>query len=98
MNPKPAQRRVMTVTEDSGGRMDVYLSERLELSRSQVRRLLDGGLVLVNEALVKAGYKLREGDEIRVTQPMEPEHRLEPQPIPLEIIYEEEELAVINKP
>lgn len=98
MTPKPAERRVLTVTEDSGGRLDVYLSERLELSRSQVKCLIDDGLVLVNEALVKAGYKLRAGDEIRVTLPMEPEPSLEPQPIPLEIIYEDEELAVINKP
>src|SRR5690606_17717973 len=48
--------------------------------------------------VVKAGYKLRAGDQVVVTVTPEPDQSLEPQPIPLEIIYEDEELAVINKP
>ena len=98
MIPKPAETHVFTVTEGAGTRMDLYLSERLDTSRSQVKRLVDSESVLVNGEVVKAGYKLRAGDQVVVTVTPEPDQSLEPQPIPLEIIYEDEELAVINKP
>ena len=98
MIPKPAETHVFTVTEGAGTRLDLYLSERLDTSRSQVKRLVDSESVLVNGEVVKAGYKLRAGDQVVVTVTPEPDQSLEPQPIPLEIIYEDEELAVINKP
>lgn len=98
MIPKPAETHVFTVTEGAGTRLDLYLSERLDTSRSQVKRLVDSESVLVNGEVVKAGYKLRAGDQVVVTVKPEPDQSLEPQPIPLEIIYEDEELAVINKP
>lgn len=98
MTLKPAETHVFSVIEGAGTRLDLYVSEKLELSRSQVKRLIDRELVLVNGEPVKAGFKLRAGDEIRVTVEPEPEMDLEPQPIPLEIIYEDEELVVINKP
>lgn len=98
MIPKPAESHVFTAADDSGSRLDLYLSERLELSRSQIKRLADSGLILVNGKQTKAGYKLRAGDVVSVEVPPEPEQVLKPQPIPLEIIYEDEDLAVISKP
>ncbi len=97
MIPRPADTYQFAITEDLG-RLDVFLSEQLGITRSQVKRLVDSNLVLVNGRTVKAGYKLRAGDEISVTVRAEPDPSLAPESIPLEIVYEDEDLAVINKP
>lgn len=97
MTAKWAEQHQFTVAE-GGARLDLYLSERLELTRSQVKRLVDQELVQVNGEPVKAGYKLKPEDRISVFLPESSELSLEPEPIPLEIVYEDEELAVINKP
>lgn len=98
MTPKHAETHVFSVSDGGGTRLDLFLSEQLAITRSQVKRLVDSELVRVNGEAVKAGYKLRAGDEIEVTIRPEPEMNLEPEPIPLQILYEDEDLAVINKP
>lgn len=98
MIPKPDETHVFTLEEDCPTRLDVLISERFDLTRSQVKRLVDSEFILVNGRPVKAGYKPRAGDEVAVTIAREPDPTLEPEDIPLEIIYEDEELAVINKP
>src|SRR5437879_1419234 len=82
-----------------GTRLDQYLvlifSDR---SRSALQRIIDAGAVLVNGQPGKASYKIRYGDQIRVWPPP-PTHDLPvPEDIPLEVLYEDEYLAVINKP
>src|SRR5689334_19475161 len=82
-----------------GLRLDQYLVSMFsELSRSAIQRVIDAGGVLVNGVLGKASYKVRYGDHIRVWPP-EPTHDIPvPEDIPLDILYEDEFLALINKP
>src|SRR5687767_12550877 len=84
---------------DAGTRLDAYLAEKVEgWSRSRLQRLIEGEDVLVNEKTVKPSYRLREGDEIEVELTELPVTKFEPEDIPLEIVFEDEYLAVINKP
>ncbi|HEV3085046.1 MAG TPA: RluA family pseudouridine synthase [Gemmataceae bacterium] len=82
-----------------GLRLDQYLVEMFpDLSRSVLQKVIEAGGVLVNGHAAKASYKVRYGDEIRVWPP-EPTHDLPmPEDIPLTVLYEDEYLAVINKP
>jgi 23S rRNA pseudouridine1911/1915/1917 synthase len=88
-----------TLPENAGTRLDAFLAEKIEgWSRSRLQRLIEGEDVLVNEKTVKPSYRLREGDEIEVELTEMPVTRFEPEDIPLEIVFEDEYLAVINKP
>ncbi len=80
-------------------RIDVYLSEKLEqLSRSNIQKLAKNELILVNDKKVKSNYKLKEGDIIEVTFEEPKEVDILAENIPLNIVYEDNELLVINKP
>ena len=95
--PSPSILPVETIHK--GKRLDAFLAERIEgWSRSRLQKLIENGDVLVNEKEAKASYKLREGDEIDVDLTEEPVARFEPENIPLDIVFEDEFLAVINKP
>ena len=86
-------------TNDSGKRLDAFLAGNIDgWSRSRLQRVIDGGDVLVNRKAAKASYKLRENDEIEVELMEVPAARFEPENIPLDIVYEDESLAIINKP
>ncbi|MBV9242929.1 MAG: RluA family pseudouridine synthase [Acidobacteria bacterium] len=89
-----------TVTaDDTGTRLDAFVASRIDgWSRSRLRRLIDDGDVLVNGSKSKASYKLREGDEIEIELTELPAAVFEPEDIPLDIVYEDAYLAVINKP
>lgn len=85
--------------ENAGDRLDAFLADRIEgYSRSRLQRIIEDGDVLVNRKAAKASYKLREGDEIDADLTEEPVARFEPADIPLEIVFEDADLAVINKP
>ncbi|HEV7699010.1 MAG TPA: RluA family pseudouridine synthase [Pyrinomonadaceae bacterium] len=91
--------RLKVPADDAGIRLDAYLASQIEgWSRSRLQRLIDEGDVLVNGAEVKSSYKLREGDEIEVDLVELPAVTFEAEDIPLDIVYEDEYLAVINKP
>jgi 23S rRNA pseudouridine1911/1915/1917 synthase len=84
---------------DAGKRLDAFLSEQIEgWSRSRLQRLITDGDVLVNEKTAKPSYRLRENDEIDVDLVEAPTAVFEPEDIPLDIVFEDEYLAVINKP
>lgn len=84
---------------DAGKRLDAYLAEQIEgWSRSRLQRLIENGDILVNTKEAKASYKVREGDEIDVDLTEQPAAKFEPENIPLDIVLEDEFLAVINKP
>jgi len=86
-------------SEDKGSRLDVYISEQLDdLSRSFAGNLILKELVTVNGILKKGGYSIKEGDRIVVTVPEPQVISTEPQDIPIDIIYEDDFIAVINKP
>ena len=82
-----------------GVRLDQYLTGLFpDFSRSVVQRVIDAGGVAVNGKTAKASYRVRHGDHIRVLPP-EPTHPLPvPEDIPLEVLYQDEYLAAINKP
>jgi 23S rRNA pseudouridine1911/1915/1917 synthase len=85
--------------EDAGLRLDVFLSRMdLELSRNQVRRLLENSHIRVNGEVQKASYRLRSGEQISVFLPPPPPSELVPEPLALDIIFEDEYLIAINKP
>ncbi len=84
---------------DSGKRLDTFLAEHIEgWSRVRLQRLIDDGDVLVNEKPAKPSYKLRESDEIDIDLVEVPAAVFEPENIPFDIVFEDEYLAVINKP
>ena len=100
MNSQEGKIYEFIVTSDEAGlRLDIYLSRKaIGLSRSQVKRSVDDGLVYVNHAHVKGSHKLKCGDLIQITK-LEPVvyHAL-PQDIPLTIIYEDFHILVVDKP
>lgn len=84
--------------EDSGKRADVFLSERTELTRSHIKKLGDDGNILINGKVQRAGKTLKAGEELEVHIPEPKNLDVEPVDIPLDIVYEDCDLAVINKP
>lgn len=98
IEPNESLLNFTTATEDGGKRLDAFLSEKIEShSRSRLQKLIEEGDVLVNQAQVKSSYKIRENDEIEVELTELPVEKFEPEDIPLDIVYEDESLAVINK-
>jgi 23S rRNA pseudouridine1911/1915/1917 synthase len=79
-------------------RIDQYLVDRVPyLSRNNVQRLIDEQLVKVNGHKTKASYHPRTGDEVDMVAPPKPVNDLVPEPIPLDIVYEDEHLLALNK-
>lgn len=88
-----------TVVEMQNGRLDKVCSEIfLDYSRSQIKQLLDGGNITVNGKTEKAKYKVKSGDLIRLEEPETKTLELRPENIPLDIVYEDDDVIVINKP
>lgn len=88
-----------TVVEMQNGRLDKVCSEIfLDYSRSQIKQLLDGGNITVNGKTEKAKYKVKSGDVIRLEEPETKTLELRPENIPLDIVYEDDDVIVINKP
>ena len=85
--------------DHSGERLDKYLSDQVEnLSRSAASRLIEDGKVTVGEKAVKKNYKLADGDRITVRIDDPKPVDITPEDIPLDIVYEDEHLLVVNKP
>lgn len=88
-----------TVVEMQNGRLDKACSEIFsDYSRSQIKQLLDGGNITVNGKTEKAKYKVKSGDLIRLEEPETKTLELRPENIPLDIVYEDDDVIVINKP
>lgn len=94
------RKRTIVEEKDSGKRLDAYLASYLsnEYSRSRIKRFIDNGLVLINSKAKKASYRLRARDIIELNIPDEKPTNLIPENIPLDILYEDDDLLVINKP
>lgn len=93
-----ATRHLIVTPEDQGRRLDQYLALHTEYSRARLGRWLKAGLVLVNEGLRPASYRVRAGDHIRLTVPPPEPSPLAPEPLPLDILYEDQDLILVNKP
>ena len=96
----PAERTVRFTFEGADRtRLDHFLATcELPVSRSQLKKLCDAGQVAVNDTPAKAGHKLRSGDTVLVNLPAPEAAVAIPQNIPLEVLYEDSHLIVINKP
>ena len=88
----------MVEAEAGAERLDTFVSSKSNLSRSYIQKIIKQGLILVNSRAEKASYKIRPGEMIKLTIPDEPEIALIPEDIPLEIVWEDENIIVINKP
>lgn len=88
----------LRVDEDPGARLDSYLAARLELSRSRVVALLEAGHVLLNGRTPLKREIPARGDRIRVRVPEPEPSRVEAEEIPLDVVYQDEDLLVVDKP
>lgn len=90
----------ITVPEASAGtRLDAFLAARLtDVSRAAIQRAVELGQVVVNERPAKSSYKVRAGDEVQVELPEAAPLTAAPEAIPLNIMYEDDEVIVVNKP
>lgn len=85
--------------EQVGERIDKFLSDALhDLSRSYIQKLIKDGQVTVNQKIIKANYKLNVGDMLELDEPELKEPDIVAEDIPLDILYEDADLLVINKP
>ena len=87
------------IVDKVGVRLDKYVGEKCpELSRTHAQKLIADGHITVNGRVVKASFKLSTGDKVDVTIPPTPPVSLSPEDIPLNIIYEDDDLLVVDKP
>ena len=91
--------KIINVSEEKSDlRIDKYLIEELQFSRSKIQKLLENGKIMVNDKTVKNSYIVRIDDEIKIEDDLEEPMDLEPENIPLDIFYEDDILLVVNKP
>ena len=100
MNSEPESSLTLTVPEENAGtRLDAFLASRIEgWSRARLQRLIEDSDVLVNGRPSKASYKLRANDEIEAELTTLPTTAFIPEDVPIQVVYEDDDLIVVNKP
>ncbi|MFH1830699.1 MAG: RluA family pseudouridine synthase [Pseudomonadota bacterium] len=100
MQPTQSKKYKLTVdAKDSGSRLDCFLAEHIDvLSRSHAKRLIEEGHVLVNEKQVKPSHEILEGDRVRISIPPPVASSAVPEHIALDILCEDSDIIVVNKP
>ena len=92
-------KNVIVNENDKGKRLDIYIAENFnELSRTMIQKLIESNNILVNDKSEKVSYKVQANDNISIDIPEAKETKLKAQEIPLDIIYEDSDIIVINKP
>lgn len=93
------KQQFLVASEDAGLRLDRYLAARVpELSRTRIQELIEAGLVRVNGAPAKGALRLRGAERVEIEPQPRPAPHAAPESIPLEILYEDDDLLVVNKP
>lgn len=93
------EEKLIVNEEEVDNRLDVYLAEQYEnLSRSYIQKLIKEDCVKVNGKLEKARYMVKLGDEIDINLPQTHEIKIEPENIHIDIVYEDDDVIVVNKP
>ena len=88
---------MIIVKKEIQERLDSFLSKELDISRSKIQKLIKEKKVTVNNKYESSSYQVKKGDEIEVLDDLDYEINVEPEDIPLDIIYEDDDLLVINK-
>ena len=88
----------LTVEGGAGMRLDAFVAEASELSRSAAAKLIEDGEITVNGRPVQKKYVTREGDEIEIFLPEPKEYEAVAEDIPLDVVFEDDDIIVINKP
>ncbi len=91
-------RRLTPTGEQAGERLDCYLATALELTRSAAQGHIEAGRVTINDRPARKNYRLVGGEEVAVELPDATPCETVAQPIPLDIVYEDDDLLVVNKP
>jgi 23S rRNA pseudouridine1911/1915/1917 synthase len=81
-----------------GQRLDIFITSKTNITRSQIQKLIEDGSVLVNSRIVSQNYRVKTNDVITLTISDKETESLIPEPIPLEILYKDDYLVVVNKP
>ena len=86
------------IADNSGIRIDMYVAEKVDISRVAVQKLIENQKLIVNGKNVKSSYKVKLGDviEFEIEEPQEID--IKPEDIPLEVLYEDNDIIVVNKP
>ena len=80
-------------------RLDAYIaSKQTDLSRSNIQKLIENGEILVNNSKKKMSYKVQEGDVVQINVPEAREANIKPENIPIDIVYQDNDIIVVNKP
>ena len=78
-------------------RIDKYISENTNMTRSTIQRMIENGKILVNGKISKVSYKVQDGDLIEITPEEIQDSHLEAEDIPLNVVYEDKDILVVNK-
>ena len=90
--------KTIVVNNNENIRLDSYIVTKEDLSRAMVQKLLEENNILVNGSIKKSSYKVKMGDKIDITINKPKESKIEAQDIPVEIVYEDADIIVVNKP
>lgn len=86
------------IIHEYGERIDIDLSKKTGITRSRIQKLIRDGNVVVNGKVVKPNYRLKRGDRITINLPTKEPENLVPEPLPLNILYKDDYIVVVNKP
>jgi 23S rRNA pseudouridine1911/1915/1917 synthase len=96
---EPSLHEFVVAESEAGQRLDQRIASRLStISRTRVQELIEAGLVLVNSRPAKGSHRLRAGERIQLEMRPRPPLRAEPESIPLDILYEDDDVIAVNKP
>lgn len=89
--------RIIITENEAGMRADVALAQLLEITRSNMQKLLEEGRAVRGQKVIKSNYRVKAGEEILVDLPEPQPLDVQPENIPLDIIYEDDDVVVVNK-